>query len=355
MKHFKYSIILIFCLSFGMAVAQKQTASNNQVVDITKVKVLFWLDKYYLTDSAKNVLDIFIAKWKDSDSLLMEGYCDYRASFAYNDRLAENRIKSVEAYLKAKGFNKTAVYQHDPHGKRVTLDFRKNEAGYAQNRAVLITLKRARDIAQPVVEAPPVTPAPAPAPVVVPKPDTPAADAGRTPVVVTPPPTEPAPPPTQPSVPLPPAPPVAVTETDRNKLVEQLKKVINKANPGESFVVSSVYFIEGRHVFAKNTTPILDAVSEAMKSFPNVQFEVQGHVCCTDDVAQDALDFESQRFDLSTERAEAVFEYLVNHGVEPNQLTSVIGFGSRRRIISPEKTDADRNRNRRVEFKILKK
>lgn len=346
MKQVKYSIILFFCCFVSLAKAQ-QTASNTQT-DITTVKVLFWLDKYYLTDSAKNVLDEFIDKWKTSDSVIMQGYCDYRASFAYNDILAENRIKSVEAYLKAKGFNKTAAYIHIPHGKRVKLDFRQNEKGYAQNRAVVIKLKRSRNT---LVDNPPPPPPP---PVDTPKVETPIVEnppvkTDTTAIVVAPPP--PAPPVEE----VKPGPPTELTDNNTKTLVQKLVETLKKAKPGESFVVTGVNFIEGRHVFVKSATPILDAVAEAMKQFPAVEFEVQGHVCCTDDVAEDALDFESQRFDLSTERAEAVFEYLVNHGVAPNQLAEVAGYGSRKRLIFPEKTEGDRNHNRRVEFKILKR
>jgi len=346
MKQVKYSIILFFCCCLSIAKAQ-QTASNTQT-DITTVKVLFWLDKYYLTDSAKNVLDEFIDKWKTSDSVIMQGYCDYRASFAYNDILAENRIKSVEAYLKAKGFNKTAAYIHIPHGKRVKLDFRQNEKGYAQNRAVVIKLKRSINTLVETKPEPPV------APPVAPPAETPKVE---TPVVVTPPvkTDTPAVVVTPPAVPVTTGPPTEFNDPTPKTLVEKLVEKLKKAQPGESFVVTGVNFIEGRHVFVKSTTPILDAVATAMKQFPNVEFEVQGHVCCTDDVAEDALDFESKRFDLSTERAEAVFEYLVNHGVAPNQLAQVAGYGSRRRLVSPEKNEAERNRNRRVEFKILKK
>ena len=54
---------------------------------------------------------------------------------------------------------------------------------------------------------------------------------------------------------------------------------------------------------------------------------------------------------ISQKRAESVKEYLVNKGVDPNKV-SAVGYGEERLAISPEKTAADREANRRVEFKV---
>lgn len=98
----------------------------------------------------------------------------------------------------------------------------------------------------------------------------------------------------------------------------------------------------------------LNAVLEVLKSRPTVELLIQGNVCCTDSLAADALDFDTHKFDLSYARAKEVMQYLIKNGINPKRLTFT-GYGSRRRIINPEYTNNDRNRNRRVDFRIVKK
>ncbi|MCG8418058.1 MAG: OmpA family protein [Proteobacteria bacterium] len=56
---------------------------------------------------------------------------------------------------------------------------------------------------------------------------------------------------------------------------------------------------------------------------------------------------------LSGSRAAAVRTYLINKGVAHNRLTSK-GFGEDRLLVKPEKTEQDREVNRRVEFTITR-
>jgi outer membrane protein OmpA-like peptidoglycan-associated protein len=56
---------------------------------------------------------------------------------------------------------------------------------------------------------------------------------------------------------------------------------------------------------------------------------------------------------LSKERAQSVVSWLAKHGIARNRMRSV-GMGPDVPLVE-EKTDADREKNRRVEFKILKR
>ena len=74
-----------------------------------------------------------------------------------------------------------------------------------------------------------------------------------------------------------------------------------------------------------------------------MKIEVAGH---TD--AHGSVEY-NQR--LSENRARAVVEYLVSHGIDPHRLTFK-GYG-KSRPIDTNTTDEGRSRNRRVEFLIL--
>ena len=90
-----------------------------------------------------------------------------------------------------------------------------------------------------------------------------------------------------------------------------------------------------------------------MRENPSLVIEIQGHICCIG--SGDGPDFDdNNRNVLSVNRAKAVYEYLVQNGIEKSRL-SYAGFGADSKLVWPENTEAARESNRRVEIKILKK
>jgi outer membrane protein OmpA-like peptidoglycan-associated protein len=89
-----------------------------------------------------------------------------------------------------------------------------------------------------------------------------------------------------------------------------------------------------------------------LESYPNLEIEIQGHICCTND-GKDGYDNSTGTPNLSVNRAKAVFDYLVERGIDAQRLTYK-GFGSSNKLVR-EFTEEDRITNRRVEIKILNK
>jgi outer membrane protein OmpA-like peptidoglycan-associated protein len=89
---------------------------------------------------------------------------------------------------------------------------------------------------------------------------------------------------------------------------------------------------------------ILDEAVAVLQRFPDVRMEVQGH---TDDVGDDAANLA-----LSQARAQAVVEYFISKGVAPERLVAR-GYGETKPEV-PNDSKANRARNRRVEFIILR-
>ena len=77
-----------------------------------------------------------------------------------------------------------------------------------------------------------------------------------------------------------------------------------------------------------------------MKNNPDVKIKIEGHA---DNMEKDADN-------LSQQRAEAVKDYLVNHGVVAEKI-KVEGSGSTKPI-GDNNTSAGRTKNRRVEIKV---
>jgi outer membrane protein OmpA-like peptidoglycan-associated protein len=112
---------------------------------------------------------------------------------------------------------------------------------------------------------------------------------------------------------------------------------------GEVELLQPIEFEVGKAVIKPASYPILDEVVTLMKARGELRIGVYGH---TDDRGSIALNTR-----LSTERAAACMNYLVDKGVSPGRLESK-GFGPSEPI-ADNKTPEGRARNRRVEFKFL--
>jgi outer membrane protein OmpA-like peptidoglycan-associated protein len=80
-----------------------------------------------------------------------------------------------------------------------------------------------------------------------------------------------------------------------------------------------------------------------LRDYPDIQIRIEGH---TDNVGNDATNLE-----LSKQRADAVFEYIISKGIDARRLITE-GFGETRPI-DTNTTTTGKARNRRVEFHIL--
>ncbi|MBO4595780.1 MAG: OmpA family protein, partial [Bacteroidales bacterium] len=107
--------------------------------------------------------------------------------------------------------------------------------------------------------------------------------------------------------------------------------------------LSNTLFKFGKFNLGETEKGYLDQVADWIKSEPEINVEIGGH---TDSVGSDSY---NQK--LSEQRAKAVCDYLISQGVDKARLTYK-GYGESEPIATNE-TEAGRQRNRRVELKIL--
>ena len=100
----------------------------------------------------------------------------------------------------------------------------------------------------------------------------------------------------------------------------------------------------GKSTIRENSFPALDKLAKTLVEAKNWKIDIDGH---TDDKGSDSF---NQK--LSQDRANAVKSYLVSKGVTADTIIAT-GFGETKPIVKND-TDANRERNRRVEFKITK-
>jgi outer membrane protein OmpA-like peptidoglycan-associated protein len=119
--------------------------------------------------------------------------------------------------------------------------------------------------------------------------------------------------------------------------------VVNR-DLGKIEIKQKVFFDTAKWTIKPVSFKLLNEVGEALKANPTMEVLVEGH---TDSQGSDAMNLK-----LSQNRANSVREYLVAQGIESSRLTS-IGFGETKPI-DDNATAAGRERNRRVEFTIVK-
>ena len=111
-------------------------------------------------------------------------------------------------------------------------------------------------------------------------------------------------------------------------------------------ILDKVFFEYNKAIIKSESFPILDAVAATLEGNPDIQLiEVQGH---TDERGNDAYNL-----DLSTKRAAAVKQYLIDKGIDKDRLESQ-GYGETQPLDNRH-NEAAWAKNRRVEFLIIKR
>lgn len=114
---------------------------------------------------------------------------------------------------------------------------------------------------------------------------------------------------------------------------------------GESVVLNNIFFETNDYSLLPNSQSELNILLELLEKNRNIVIEISGH---TDNVGSQEYNLE-----LSSKRANSVKTYLEEKGIEAIRLKSK-GFGQTKPI-SVNQTEEGRAKNRRTEFKIIKK
>jgi len=113
---------------------------------------------------------------------------------------------------------------------------------------------------------------------------------------------------------------------------------------GKIEIRQKVYFATGRARIRRRSHRLLGEVAQALRDHPKLRVMVEGHT--------DGQGSNSTNLELSQARADAVRQYLIDRGIAGERLTA-IGFGEEQPIAS-NRTRAGREKNRRVEFTIVR-
>jgi outer membrane protein OmpA-like peptidoglycan-associated protein len=96
---------------------------------------------------------------------------------------------------------------------------------------------------------------------------------------------------------------------------------------GDHIYLDNILFERGSSKLTFKAKTELDKISKLLHKYKNLQFEIQGHVCCTPPYQKEAIDKDTRKRQLSTNRAESVFKYLVFKKIPKNRMTFK-GYGN---------------------------
>jgi outer membrane protein OmpA-like peptidoglycan-associated protein/tetratricopeptide (TPR) repeat protein len=132
-----------------------------------------------------------------------------------------------------------------------------------------------------------------------------------------------------------------------NGYQEVIKDIeLKNVKVGSKIILKNIFFDFDKATLRQpESTNELDNLIKLLTDVPTMKIEISGHT--------DSKGSDSYNLTLSQNRAQAVVDYLVNHGIAKDRLKAT-GYGETKPIDSND-TDEGRQNNRRTEFEILSK
>ncbi len=288
----KHIALIVLFFTFSGLKAQEQFS------------VFFDSNKYELTNAEQARLNGWIGANPDVKILAIHGFTDEDGTTGFNDTLASRRVGSiydlVKDRLKIRDDFKTVSF-----GEKFSQS--KNKA---ENRKAVIFYLQPKDLAREN-EIVGIKPMPKPKSKI----DYPAKISVRNPD----------------------------GKLVQYKLDTVFMKRVNQAKSGEKLTLENLNFVINTFAIVPESRAKMFELLLVMQNNPDLKIEIQGHLCCQP----------VDRLDLSTQRAKAVYNFLIANDIYKGRL-SYKGFGSTHPIYPlPEKNEAERAANRRVEILIV--
>lgn len=96
---------------------------------------------------------------------------------------------------------------------------------------------------------------------------------------------------------------------------------------GDHIYLENLLFERGSSKLTIEAKTQLDKLSKLLLKYKALEFEIQGHVCCTPPYQKEAIDRETRKRNLSSNRAESVYKYLVFKKIDKKRMTFK-GYGN---------------------------
>lgn len=104
--------------------------------------------------------------------------------------------------------------------------------------------------------------------------------------------------------------------------------------------IMNIEFIEGTAKIKSSSFTEIKKMFDYLSTHPSVNILIRGHVCCGNNMR------------ISKRRAKSVYKELLKMGLDKNRF-DYIGMSNKEPLVFPEKTNEDRQRNRRVDVQFI--
>lgn len=287
-------LLFFFCLLISASTRAQEQFS-----------VFFDSDKFELKPAEQKRLDDWMVQNQDVKVVGIHGFTDEDGTSGYNDTLAKRRINTIFKAINGK------IKLRDDFKTRSFGELHQHSKIKAENRKVTLFYLLAKDIPRESEILGIKTQAPKPKPernypekIVLSNPN---------------------------------------GTKSEFKLDREFMKSVDNAAAGEKLKLENLNFQLNTFAIVPESRGKLYELLMVMQDNPGLKIQVEGHLCC--------MPFD--RVDLSTQRAKAVKGFLVSNGIAKDRVTFK-GFGSTQPIYPiPEKDEAERAANRRVEILIV--
>ena len=287
----KFNILSVICLFAYCSSMYGQESSN-------KLSLYFPTNGNELDAASINTLELNIPIL-NVDSIYVYAFCDNRGSEAFNLALSEKRKDAVLTWLRNQPTVNGLPYMINSQGfgELKPINTNRNELDWKLNRRVDVMWTLKKPISKKEVV------------------------------------------------------PIKSNAIPKDSSKINLKEQIEKSKKsGASLVLPNINFIGGRDEFREDSYESLRELLTIMKEQTDLKIEIQGHVCCTD--GRDGPNILTGKGNLSEDRAKAVFDYLVRNGIAEKRMRYK-GFAGMKKLVDPELSESDQQKNRRVEIQIL--
>ena len=116
---------------------------------------------------------------------------------------------------------------------------------------------------------------------------------------------------------------------------------------GDRIFLGDVIFQKGSSKLSVHATNDLEKIAKALLKYKSLEFEIQGYVCCTPPYQKEAIDRDTRKRELSTNRARVVYNYFVAKKIDKKRMIYK-GYGTANPLGKEPQYD------RRVEIVITK-
>ena len=96
---------------------------------------------------------------------------------------------------------------------------------------------------------------------------------------------------------------------------------------GDHIYLDNLLFERGSSKLEFKAKTQLDKIARDLMKYKNLNFEIQGHVCCTPPYQKEAIDRDTRKRELSINRAGSVYKYLLFKRISKDRMTFK-GYGN---------------------------